>query len=840
LDAALAKGGETADALLLAAQVNAAKSDWKSAQTFADKALNVSPDPQAYAIRVNAFLVDHQMAKAIEMLSGLDPLFLADNPELYLLLAELQIDAGAQKDAEHTIAAYRDAYPNDRDVFEYLAARGLLKKGAVADAIAKLETVVSQMPDFSRARFYLGLAYLDRGDKDRAKNTFEIYLKNNPEDERARAIWDAAFADRSPEQVEGAAAKLLENDTAYSGSLFMAAYSLMKTKPGVEGSADHLELAKKLLEKAIERSPSEPQGYRDLLFLYLGRKDLENARQVLARAESAGLSSSTLNLLRAGMALAEDQPAQAKESFQRELEAGAMASAKALEWAGLFSDMGQADMSLEMLAAAQARANTDEDRRELELAPIGLCVKSGDLDKALAFIDQVGAKYATLPDVIRRLDDQRIALARIWLAPGERRNVAKASRLVADIAKAEPDRVDAKTLQVRLLLQQAPPDVDAAETLCASLRKPDKPDPELLVLASDIASQKAQFAKALDFATQANNAAPDEFNIQMTLARAQIQMDLYADAVATLEKMRSRDPGNRSVLESLARAYAGAKRFEEADALIKQLAAGGDAGAVDSLRASVLASRGQWAPAEQLLRKRYEADPNDYATIRALGRTLFSSGQKDRAVAFLKECNDRQPDNPELWVELGNAYLAMGDAPNRSEASLAFSRALVQQPGYAPALQGMLDVQLRADNLGGALGLCDRFLAATPDNADMLQQKALLLARLPDRRKEALETIQKAIDIAKRPEFIFLRGSLYLSQNEFAKALEDFLQVSQARKTRSAELECLMAETYLGLNDPSLARFYCNSAKDKAAKGERVDSIRMERLASRIEKAMHQ
>jgi tetratricopeptide (TPR) repeat protein len=840
IDAALTKGGETGEALLVAARVRAAQKDWKTAQSLAEKAVNKLPEEaDGYFIIVNGYLANHQADQAVALLSGIDPYVLADNPELYLLLAEIQIDAGMLKDAEHTVEMYRTAYPNESTVPAYLAARALLRQGLASDAVSKLEVVVGQAPEFRVARYFLGLAYLETGQKERAKNTLELYLRNNPGDERARAIWDATFAERSPEDVEAAALKLLDSDTAYSGSLIVAAHSLMREKSGAGGPGKQLELARRLLERAIEQSPSAPEGYRDLAFLCVDQGDLETARQVLDRAEKAGIAPSELSLVQAGLALKENKLDQAKACCDTELALGAMAPQRATQWAELFTDRGHLEAGLELLESVRTRETVEENRQELDLAQVALCMRSANVAKALALIESLSSKYPEIPTVAHRLDDDRIAIARALLAPGDRQDKPTAERLIAEVGRIEPDRTDAKVLRARLLLDQNPPDVDSAETLCATARKAGASDAEVLLTSSDVAARKGQFTGALDYAVQANEKSPDNANIQMALARAQLQTERFTDAITTLEKVRSRQPENRTALDFLARAYAGAGRFRDAEALVQRLEAMEGGRAAVSLRASLLIARGEWVGAEQLLRQQHDADPDDLWTIHFLVRAMAGQGQRDRAESFLNECVVRRPEVPELWVELGNSYLTEVDAARLSKASFAFTQALVHRAGYLPALRGLLEVQVRSGNLGGALGLCNRFLAENPDDPDMLERKAFLLTQLPDLQKEALSTIQRAIEITQRPEFFYRRGYLRLSLGDFANAIEDFQRVIQARGAAPGDLDSLIAEAYLGLNNSDLAHFYYNSAKEKASKGEPVDSARLERIAARLAEAQN-
>lgn len=835
IDAALGAGVETGEALLAAASVRTAQKDWQKALAFAQKLVSKQPEtPEGYFLVVNSYLADRQVEQAIAFLSGLDPFILADNPQLYLLLAELQIDSDLLTDADQTIEAYRTAYPRDQYVFEYLAARKLLRGGNAGGAVSKLEVVVQQIPELRVARYFLALAYLEAGQRDRARSTLEVYMKSNPEDDRARAVWDATFAERSAQDVENAAAALLESEAPPFGSLVSAAYSLARQGSGGDEAGGRLALAKRLLERAIERSPSAPEGYRGLASLCLDQGDLEGARQVLARAQAAGIAASELNLLQTGLALAENKLDEAKAHFNEERALGTMPAQRAIKWAELFAERGQLDAGLELLESLRGPGTTEEYAQELDLGQMTLCTRSGDIEKTLAKIDSLTAKYASVPEMSPRLNDTRMAIARLLLAPGDRQDKPGAEKLIADVERIDPDRTDTKVLRARMFLEETPPNIDGADKLCAAALKSGASDTDLFLISGEIASRKGKFAGALDYALKASAAAPDDLNTLMALARAQLQTERFADAVTTLEKVRVSQPGNRVVLDLLGRAYAGASRFQEATAIIQQLETADGGQSAMPLRAWVLIARGEWSGAEQILRQMHEANPDDLWTIHYLARAMASQGQSDRAESFLNECVARRPELPELWTELGSSRLAERSPEALSKASFAFTQANIHQAGYLPALRGLLEVQVRMGNLGGALGLCNRFLAENPDDPDMLERKASLLAQVPGSQQEALDTVQRAIDITQRPEFFYLRGYLRVGLGDFANAIEDFRRVSQAGGGAPGNMDGLMAEAYLGLKNMELARIYCDSAREKSLRGEPVDLVRLERITARL------
>ncbi len=834
IDAAFAAGVETAEALLVAANVRRAGRDWQAAQALAEKAVAVDPSAaEGYLLIANSYVAERQTDKAIAFLSGIDPFVMADNPQLYLFLTELQINAGQLDEADQTMEAYRQAYPNEPYVLEYLVARRLLREGRTTDAISKLEVVAQQIPDLRAARYFLALAYLETGQRDRAKSTLELYLKSVPEDENARAVWEATFSKRPVQELEATALSLLDSEMPPFGALVSAAYSLGRADTEGKDSGEQRALAKRLYERAIDQSPSSPEAYRGLVSIYLDQQDVNNARRTLDRAKAADVEVSDLNFLEAALAIAEDQMDKARRFFDAERATGAMTPQRALRWAELFSERGSLEAGLDLLNTLIAGETDEDNAQQLALGRVTLCMRAGELERSLALVREIGDRYANTPAMLRRLNDQRMLLVQALFAENE----DLAEGLLEEVERTEPDRTDTKIFRAHMLLAMDPPNLDAADRLCAAARRAGASDAELFLLSGDIAARKGQTAAALDYALQASAAAPNDVTMLMALAWAQVQAEHFTDAVGTLERVRSMQPENNAALELLGRAYAGAGRYREAEEVARQLEKAVGQWAAAPLRAWVLISRGEWSSAEWILRQLHEANPDDLWTIHFLTRAMVAQDQMADAVRLIDECIKRRPESPELWSELGHLRLAAGDAASLSQASSAFTQALIHQKGFLPALRGLLELQVRLGNLGGALGLCNRFLSENPDDPDMLERKAALLAQVPSTQYEALDAIQRAIEISARPEFFYLRGYLRVNLGDFPNAIEDFQRVMQAGGGASANLDVLLAEAHLGLNNTDLARFYYDAAVAKRSRGEPLDSARLDRLTVRFAEA---
>lgn len=823
------------DVFLVAASVHAANEDFETSLAVAREAVRALPTSyDGHMLIAKNLIALRRIDEAIDHLSSLDPFFLADNPQLYLMLAEIQIDAQRINGADSTIEAYKRVAPGDAEIFDYLEARKLLETGNSLEAASKFAVVVERMPELRTARYYLSIAYLENGERERAKNALELYLSSNPGDRRAQVLRDSVFADRSTESIASEAKDLLDSDAPYFASLLSVANSLTLLGPEFSGDKERLGLTERLYRRAIQDSPSVPDAYADLGIHLLMEGNVAAARQVLDEAFAAGVEPGSLDYPAAAIALAEGNVDQAKTLFAERLALEPISLERAISWLTLFATVGQLDAGLALTETARREASSDAVRQDLDLAEVAVYTRFGNIEQANARLGALAEQYAEVPAMIARLNGYRIAVARLTMVPGENQDQALAEQLIQSVEQTEPERADAMVLRAQLLLQRDPPDLDRAETLCATARELAAQDMYLLLVSSEIAYRQGLYFKAKDYAAKAHDVSSNRVYTGVVLARMQLQIGEMSDALATLGEASQLSPDEPSIIELKIRAYAGLGRFRDADDLLHRLQDTLGGNVPLQLQASLLIARGAWETAERALRQMYAGNSAEPWVIHYLAIAMERQDRWDEAEQFLNECIAEHPDAHELWVELGKSYLRNPDKARLADASLAFTQALAQGPDDHRALRGLFEVQLRAGNPGAALGFCNRLLREIPDDYDMIRQKAMLLTQIQGHEQEALDTVNRAIDIRPLPELYYVRGALLLDLGDVPGALKDFQFVEQSGQDTSGDLDALMAEAYLELQNPVLARSYYDAARSRGTQLQRKTIERLNRLADRI------
>ena len=840
---ALSRSPDDVDILVEALGADLKTKRWEQASAHAQKLMKLAPGRKEGPLAL-AFLDDRngEAEKAIALLAGLDPSVCADNPEVFLTLAELQVSNGHFEDFARTCEAYRRAYPEHTAILDYLAAREMLAKGESAEAAAKLATVVESIPEFVRAQYYRALAYMDSNQNELAQTALESYMRSQPDDERARVLWETRFGGtRTYEGALSVAQGLMSNQEAGPFSMVFAARSFMTYASLPEAKDTDIELVKALLERAIQRQPASLPAYQALAEFLINRKDVQGARQTLDLAAKAGIPKNGLTVLYAAVALAEGNLDAADKIAAEDLARPDVTPGEAVRWAEFMAGAGYLDKGIEAITRVSGQMNPDQQAK-LALEQVTLTTRYATPERAMELLRILESQIARTPDIARQLNQEKVRIARVLLrgtASGDQERKKKAQGLLEEVERVDPMNAGARIVRASLLLQQDPPDYKGAASIVSDILDLDASDVDALMLMSDISAAEGQMTQSLDYARRAAAAALPGSQAQLALAEAQLRAQRYSEARETLQRFLVVRPNNASALEMLVRAYGDEGQVAEAKAALEKFekAVAGDAAKteiIESLRGWLSGHEGNWEEAERAFRLQYEANPDDLNLARALATALTNLKRLDEAEQLLKQCAERQHSRPEAWTVLGQFHLSRGTEQDLAKASSAFTQALFLVPDYGPALRGLIDIQVRGNNRGTALSLCDRYLAAQPDDVDILYRKAVLLAQDRKRYDEALITIDRAVRILERPEFLSTRGAIYLAQAKYSDALKDLQRYAELGGSASADIDTAMAEIYLAIGETDLAKQYYESAKNKAAKAENADTSRLDLLGKKL------
>lgn len=810
--------------------------DWARAVSMATQLQERAPGKtEFYLPAAIAYQRQGDFAGAIALLSGMDTYQWLDHPELIMTLAELQIGAGTYGDARETIDRFRRAYPGQSMMHEYLEARLLLAQGDLLEALNKLVIVTESAPSFGPARYYLIVAHLQLGERGRARNALETYLRNFPGDERARALYQEQFvAGESVEGVDALAAQVLSGD-ATADQLLNAARQLINQGQIQQRAQEVLEGDRvvALLERALSLDAGNAAAHRLLASVYLARQDESSMTRVLHEAEAVGIAESDLRQVRAGLALVKKDAETAFGHFSAALDADELSADDITSWANLFGAYGDIDGGLRVLEAASQKEG-GEKAALYEIRQISFCTRHNAFDRARTILDALDGR-ADLPAEARTdLNRERVHLAEAMMdaSPPQREAAWELLRQASSTGTRVNARV--RLLESRLLVSQDPPQYGAARDKLEEALAVEPNNVEVLLAVAALLMRQGDVNEAAAYAERAAKQGPESIEAQLAHAQALVELGRHADAQAVLTRTIDANPGALQALDLLVRSYTESGRTEMAQMALRRLEQQLDATPeqqkmIDAIRVGLDVREGRnLGGAIETLRGLYAARPDDLDTLRTFVEALVKLERHAEAERLVEGFVDRHEEDLRAWVLLAQLKETRNGAGSL-ESMNAYTRVLLLEPDYPPAIKGLIRARLAQDNRQEALALVARYLALRPDDDQMLYEKGRLLAVQGGSLDEAVQAVSRALDLQAAPDYFYLRATLYLAKGAPQQALDD-LQRASAAGVSAARYDAAMAEAYWGVGQADLARRYLDSAQRKAERGDAVDAAVLDRL----------
>ncbi|MDX9976110.1 MAG: tetratricopeptide repeat protein, partial [FCB group bacterium] len=519
----------------------------------------------AYALRENA-------PKSIEALQKLDRLARADNPEAVILLADLLYSQNRGEEAGPYIKEYVDSYPGQAPIAEYFTGRELLAQGKYAEAADTLSMVSEKLPGFPPAQFFLAFSYLQSEQRDLGRTTLETYIRQNPNDKKAAALFAREFGPPvSAKEAQESANGLLANDNASALDLVNAARQVAQSMGGAPGKED-AEVLKQLLNEALRRDPMLAIGYRSLADMLMALGDLDGARQTLDRAKAAGVAEPDLLRTEAGLALALNKPEEARARLEAGMAVEKLTTREVEEWSEFFAAKGQRELSEYALQKGQERLGADSVGA-IAVQRATLAARHDAPDVALKALDDATAKAADRTELAATLNSARLELARRFLLEGKGavENQEKARELIALVRAQDPREPTAMALEAQLLLKKEPPDIAGARALLQTVLDADGKNVIALLGLSEIEYHQGNPLTALRYAEQAATIAPR--SIPVVFLRAQLYMELnrHLEAQAALDTVLSQDGANVQALRMAIESCIASDRLPQAEEKLKRI-----------------------------------------------------------------------------------------------------------------------------------------------------------------------------------------------------------------------------------------------------------------------------
>lgn len=202
-----------------------------------------------------------------------------------------------------------------------------------------------------------------------------------------------------------------------------------------------------------------------------------------------------------------------------------------------------------------------------------------------------------------------------------------------------------------------------------------------------------------------------------------------------------------------------------------------------------------------------------YPSLRLI-RTFVRAQEFDKARVLAENAVQQIPDNPALWIMLGEVYHQL---KQYDEAIDAFNKAIALNPDNVHGYGALAEVLETTNDLVSSLEIYEKLVKLNPDSAGLQFQLGATLVRMND-REGAVEAFKKTI--ALNPGFSqarYMLGTLYLELNRPEESVHELATYIAQRAGDSRALEVLAgALGRLGRNEEALATLRAVLATESA------------------------
>lgn len=208
---------------------------------------------------------------------------------------------------------------------------------------------------------------------------------------------------------------------------------------------------------------------------------------------------------------------------------------------------------------------------------------------------------------------------------------------------------------------------------------------------------------------------------------------------------------------------------------------------------------GEYADAEQWYRRLMETSPEAYLLV---AEALVAQGKRSEAAALALQANSGNASPAVAKVLARIMTVTDKDVEVAPEVEEALAKVVDANSDDIELLQAQAVMRASRGDYTSAIAYFRRILELAPNDALTLNNLATLLGERPNQRAEALELIQRAIDVAGRnPMFLDTQGTIYFKLGEADSAIASLEEATAGRTTDARYYLHLAAAYKLGGRD---------------------------------------
>jgi tetratricopeptide (TPR) repeat protein len=827
IDNALAKDPKSAAAHLLKANVHLSRNEVSKAGEELHRAAELAPPRSAEHFRYAEFLVRtravDEAVKTLRSVTAAAPDYLP----AWNLQAEISLGRNAPDDALSCLANVLNRDPDNIDA-TILQSRALVAKSQTAKAVQALERLDARYGGLGPVEYEIARCYLKQNDLKQAVAVLNRALSSNPDyvdaavllgrlkvqsgDAKSVVEMLKPMAVRHPQLI--AISLLLADAYRLLGRLDDAANvfrDLLQLAP--DNAEAHLALgfvlrqqnkiaeATEKFEQAQKLSPNNPLPLVQLVDIDLAARQYDKAHSRVEQQRQSMSGSATPDLLDGKIFAAQGKWDVAERALQNALKLEPNSSAAYELLASVYLASGRRADAAQQLEAVVSRSPRDGK------ALMSLAV----LYEKLGRFDDARSRYEKLLTIAREFVPALNNLA--WLEATQFHDLERAQVLAEKARSLRPDDASVADTLGWILYKQHHYQQALSLLTEAGEKSPDTGEIQYHIgLCHYMMGQTAPARLALERAVK----SPSGFSSQQDARRRLALLTREAGdplPIDELERLLQEEPDDFLARTSLAEAYVGANRPNDAAAQFQQLLKQNRkfvpamtalaklySGPLNDLTKSLQYAReardlspeeprialllgwivyqtGNYPWAYSLLKESGAQLPRDVEAQYKLGWSAFSVGRIDEATGCMKAALELGPsagcaDDARRWLSLMEVAQAGSPSP---ELSSAVSRSLSQFPDYAPAQLALARLHIVGGKANEAIALYQQVLTRFPNCAFAQKQLAAAYASGGADLAKAYELASKARKtLADDPELAGLLGEISYQRKEYRQALDWF------------------------------------------------------------------
>ena len=666
----------------------------------------------------------------------------------------------ANGELDTALRSLNDLLARNPQMADGLALRaGMLReRGQLAEATADYLQVLKLKPDDINARANLVMVLIDRQQISEAKQQVEQLRKRSPLALASNYLYALlAYRDGNYAEAHKYVEIALTGDAKHIPALFLAA--------ATDYQLQEYQRAESRLRQVLEANPLHFAAQKLLMATYLRLGQPNRAAQVLPYVLRPGLENDADLAALAGEVFLSNRDFRNADLFfshAAKLDPDSRDKKTALALARLRE--GKTEEALAGLNQAAVEGKSPTASRIL----VEELLRNGRTDQAL---QQAQKMVESAPDKA----ESHYFLASTLYAKGD---INGARSALDRCLQIDPAYFPAVRTLASLDLARQQPKLAMARFEALLAKKPTHPQ-ALVAMASLLRKQGGSPDSVLKLLERANNAAPDDMDVVVEMADAQMAYGLLKEADAILQKSLARKPRYPVLLQRAALVQYSRGDFDRAINTLFSLAETDRSNApVVYLRiADLQLQLGKPALALQTLQKALSQAPQSTAIQQAYVRALIAASRPQDALIVARRMQQAAPKKPLGYVLEGDAKTALKDwsgalqsyrlAQQHGESGdtvvrlhrtlLALGKQddarrlgedwLKKSPADAAFLRYSADLAMTRGEVALASELYQKVLLKNPENVDVLNNSANALWQL-NQRADALHRAEKAYAMA--------------------------------------------------------------------------------------------